>query len=136
MFELIEHTADIGFRAWGKTAAELFENAAGALMAVAVELETVEAREPYPLAAEGLDYESLMVNWLSEVLYALDAKRMPLGRFEVSEVTPARITGRGWGERWNPARHRAKLIVKGVTYHQLQVEERAGGWYAQVVLDI
>jgi len=136
MFEIIEHTADIGFRVWGKSTAELFEKAAEALASIAIELDPVEPRQSYAIAAEGTDYESLLVNWLSEVLYLLDGKRVALRRFHVEEISPARVAGQGWGEPWNRQRHRAKLIVKGVTYHQLQVVEKAGGWYAQVILDI
>jgi SHS2 domain-containing protein len=42
----------------------------------------------------------------------------------------------GLGETHNPARHRVKLIVKAVTWHQLRIEQTAGGWSAQVYLDI
>ena len=42
MFEILEHTADIGFRAWGPTAAKMFENAALALESIAFEMDGVE----------------------------------------------------------------------------------------------
>jgi SHS2 domain-containing protein len=135
-FEILEHTADIGFRARGRTPAELFESAAEALVAIAVELEDITERETYPLAAEGEDFESLLVNWLSEVLYWLDGKRLAMRRFRILEFTPYRVRGEGLGEPCDPARHRAKLIVKGVTYHQLKIGQEAGGWWAQVFLDI
>ncbi len=136
MFEVIEHTADIGFRAWAKSPAELFETAAEALVSIAMELEPVAAAEAYPVEAAGADYESLLVNWLSEVLYLVDGRRLALRRFQVNEIGPELVSGQAWGETWNPERHRAKLIVKGVTYHQLQVVESAEGWHAQVILDI
>jgi len=135
-FEILEHTADIGFRARGRTPAELFESAAEALVAIAVELEDITEREAYPLAAEGQDYESLLVNWLSEVLYWLDGKRVVMRRFRIREFSALRISGEGFGEACDPTRHRAKLMVKGVTYHQLKIGQEAGGWWAEVFLDI
>ncbi|MGA2329354.1 MAG: archease [Bryobacteraceae bacterium] len=136
MFEVLEHTADIGFRARGRTLAGLFESAAEALVALALELEDVSPRESYTLAAEGEDLESLLVNWLSEVLYWLDGKRVALRRFQVREIASSRVAAEGFGEPLDPSRHRAKLVVKGVTYHQLRIEQDEQGWVAEVFLDI
>lgn len=135
MFEVIEHTADIGFRVTAATPAELFARAAEALVSLGFETECIEEREGSELEATGWDWESLMVNWLSEVIFLLDARRLLLKRFEVTRIGPEAVAGRGYGEPWNPERHRAKLVIKGVTYHQLVVEQRPEGWYAQVILD-
>lgn len=136
MFEILEHTADIGFRVRASTPEELFARAAEALVWLAFELDNVEEREAWQLEAKGEDWDSLLVNWLSEVLYLMDARRLLLRRFEVTRIGPQAVAGRGFGEPCNPALHRAKLVIKGVTYHQLQVEQRPEGWYAQVILDI
>ncbi len=136
MFEILEHTADIGFRARANTLAELFETAALALESIAVETEAIEPRQEYRLEATGEDYESLLVNWLSEVLYWIDGEQLVFHHFRVAEITPSGVTGRGIGERRDPERHRAKLIVKAVTYHQLHVAETPQGWVAEVYLDI
>ncbi len=136
MFEILEHTADIGFRAWGDTPAELFQNAALALESTAVEIERAEAKMVYPIAASGEDYESLLVAWLNEVLYYLDGERVVMSRFEIEQISPERVTGKAWGEPRDDARHPPKLVVKGVTYHQLSVKQEDGRWKAEVFLDI
>jgi SHS2 domain-containing protein len=136
MYEILEHTADIGFRARGATLEELFEAAAEALTGIVLDTGTVEARERYELSAEGEDRESLLVNWLSEVLYWLDGKRVAFRRFHVRELGPARVTAEAEGEPRNPARHGGKLDVKGVTYHQLRISRRNGEWAAEVFLDV
>ncbi len=136
MFEILEHTADIGFRARAGTLPALFEAAAEALVSIALEPEGIEARERYPLTAEGEDDESLLVNWLGEVLWLLDGRRLALCRFHVLDLAPGRISGEAFGEPRDPDRHRAKLIVKGVTYHQLKIVQDASGWCAEVFLDI
>lgn len=135
-FEILEHTADIGFRAWGATREELFANAAVALESVAIDLGAVQEKFPYPIAAAGEDDESLLVNWLSEVLYYLDGRRVAMRRFQVEHLDAHRIRGKAFGEPRDPLRHPAKLIVKGVTYHQLRIEKEGARWYAQVYLDI
>ncbi|MBI3694869.1 MAG: archease [Acidobacteria bacterium] len=136
MFEILEHTADIGFRARGRTAAELFEAAAGAIVAIALEPENISPRAEYPLAASGADYESLLVNWLSEVLYWMDGERLAFHHFRVDEIAPNRVSGAGAGEPRDAERHHARVIVKGVTYHQLRVVQTPGDWCAEVYLDI
>ena len=135
MFEVLEHTADIGFRASAATEAAMLEQAALALVSIAVEIEGIEARHVYPIAASGDDPESLLVNWLSEVLYYLDGEHVALCRFEVKTQAGC-VTGQAWGEPRDPERHRAKLVVKGVTYHQLAIRKEAGVWTCEVFLDI
>jgi len=136
MFEILEHTADIGFRARARTEAELFAEAALAMQSIALDADAIEPRAEYRLEAAGHDPESLLVNWLSEVLYWMDGERLAFHHFHVSEITPERITGTGFGEPRDPARHPARLIVKAVTYHQLRIAETTEGWEADVYLDI
>lgn len=136
MFEILEHTADIGFRAHGRDLADLFAVAAEAMVSIALETEDISPSHQYPLSATGADVESLLVNWLSEVLYWMDGERVAFRRFLVREISPTRVSGIGFGEPHDPSRHRAKLIVKAVTYHQLRVFENADGWCADVYLDI
>ena len=136
MFEILEHTADIGIRAWGKTLAEHFENAALAVVSIAVEVDRVEPRIAYPIAASGEDRESLLVNWLNEVVYYLDGRRVAMSRFQVEALTDTSVAGKGWGEPREPERHPSKIIVKAVTYHQLRVYQEQDRWIAEVYLDI
>ena len=136
MFTILEHTADIGFRAWGKSLEEMFGNASLALVSIAMETETISEGAPFPVAAEGEDLESLLVNWLSEVLYYVDGQRIALKHFEVEEVAEHSARGIAWGEPRDDIRHRPKLVVKGVTYHQISVAHEDGRWTCEVYLDV
>ncbi|HUQ90257.1 MAG TPA: archease [Bryobacteraceae bacterium] len=134
-FEVLEHTADIGVRAWGSTQQEMMANAGLAMVGIAMDLDEISEREAYPIAARGEDLESLLVNWLNEVLYYLDGRRIGLRRIEVQRCSTEEAAGIGWGEP-RTEKHQANLVVKGVTYHQLKVEHRAGRWQCEVYLDI
>jgi SHS2 domain-containing protein len=136
VFEILEHPADIGFRVRAATLPELFAEAAQALVAIAFEPGDVAMRETYALEARGEDNESLLVNWLSEVLWLLDGPKLAMREFRVISLAPGRVIGGALGEPRDPARHRAKLIVKGVTYHQLKVFQDRDGWCAEVFLDV
>lgn len=135
-FELLDHPADIGFRAFGATPADLFANAAVAMLSISTDLAQVSPREQYELSAEGSDYESLMVNWLSEVLFWFDGRRVVMREFRVSSISPSGIRAVAAGEPRDPERHRAHLIIKAVTYHQIKVACEGDRWISEVYLDI
>lgn len=135
-FRILEHTADVGIRAFGDTMAELFENAALAVQSLALDPEQVEPRYSYPLTANGDDPESLLVNWLNEVIYHLDGRRVAMARIVVETIEATSVSGCAWGEPRDPKRHPAQLVVKAATYHQLSIREDSGRWTAEVYLDV
>ena len=135
MFDILEHPADIGFRAFGASLEELFANSAIAMLSIAGDLEAAEPREEYRISVESGDRDGLMVDWLNEVLYWYDGKLIALRSFRV-KLGQHCIDAVATGEPRNPERHRARLIVKAVTYHQLKIEQRDGSWIAEVYLDI
>jgi len=135
-FRVLEHTADIGFEAFGRTHEEVFRNAGCALMDLMVDLDTVAPTEEKQIEVEGSDAPSLLVNWLSEILYLFDAEKRLFADFEIASLSDRALVARARGAKFDPARHRIKLLVKAITYHQLVLEETAEGWRAQVYVDI
>ena len=135
-FEVIEHPADVGFLAYGRTLEELFAHAGLAMMSLAYDLAGVEEREQRELEATGTDIESLLYAWLAEILAAADAEQLVFCRVEVTEMGKSRVRGVALGEKFDKARLRAGTYVKAVTYHQLRVEQTPEGWRAQVYLDV
>ena len=135
-FRVLEHTADIGFEAFGASREELFGNAARALISLVVDLDTIWLSQELAVKAEGSAWPDLLVNWLSEILYLHDADGWLFRDFRVQELRDTAITAVARGERFDRARHQAKLLVKAVTYHQLALEETPSGWRAQVYVDI
>src|SRR5438128_12335992 len=73
-FRVLEHTADVGFEAFGATREEVFANAGRALLFLITDLEGIEPRDCVGIHLQGSDPPSLMVNWLSEILYPYDAE--------------------------------------------------------------
>jgi SHS2 domain-containing protein len=142
-FEIIEHPADVGFIAYGRTLGELLENAALAMMSLGCELTSIEERERQEIHASGEENESLLFDWLAEILAVADAEGLALRRAEVAQVGPApsgagRVEAHGvvYGEKFDKARHRAGTYIKAVTYHQLAIEHIGDEWKATVYLDV
>jgi SHS2 domain-containing protein len=136
MFEVLEHAADIGFRARAGNLRELFARAAEALVAMAMEVDQIEPHEVYPIEAEADSIDSLLVNWLSEVLYYIDGRQLAFRTFNVKECGLNRVSGEALGEPRHQGRHPARLVIKGVTYHQLKIEQSGQEWYCEVFVDI
>lgn len=143
-YEILEHTADIGLKIYGRTLPELFVHSALGLVALAIEApnaapgiaQDATSGERVPLSAHGNDLEDLLVNWLSEVLYYMDAEGWLFYDFRILRCEDTNIEGEGWGHRSPIAGRSRAVAVKAVTYHQISVRETAEGWEAVVYFDI
>ncbi len=135
-FRLLEHTADVGFEAFGATREEVFANAARALFYLIVELETIDPREEVQVQVTGPDPASVLVNWLSEILFLHDAEGWLFREFEIQSLQDDSLRAIARGEKFQRPRHQAKLLVKAITYHQLALGKTPRGWRAQVYVDI
>ena len=135
-YEFIEHTADLGFRAYGASVEELFVHAAEAFLEALVVPESVEERIERSIAVEAEAIDELIVHWLAELLYLFDTERLVFKHFEVKRLEDNQLEAIARGEVLDPARHEIKTGIKAVTYHQLYVKERGGTWEAQVIFDI
>ena len=135
-FRILEHTADIGFEAFGATREEVFANAGRALIFLMTDLDRLHADDGLGVRLHANDLPGLMVNWLSEILYLYDAEGWLFCDFAIDALSERSLSARALGERYDPGKHQIKLLVKAITYHQLAVERTGDGWRAQVYVDI
>jgi len=141
-FERIDHTADVGVRVRGRTLEALFAHAAEALFDVMFEPvpEPGPADTPDRVRVEADDLPGLLQAWLSELLYRFLAEGRVGTAFAVVRLVRApgacALEAEVRGGPYDPARHALRTELKAVTFHQLRVEETAGGgWEAQVIFD-
>lgn len=136
MYEVFEHTADIGLRVAAPDLPELFAEAGRGLFSLIVEnLEDVRAVEATHVELEESNLSFLFFDWLKELLYRFETEKLLLSRFEV-RVEDGRLQADATGERIDRARHHLDHEVKAITYHGFKVEQRDGGWIAEVIVDI
>lgn len=135
-FEILEHPADIGFRAYGRSLEEAFANCAQALISIILDPDSISPTGHWELNAEASDLESLLVNWLNEVLYYVDTRRIAFKSFAVSFPTSFQVRCVALGELRSPVKHPVRLSVKAVTYHQLHVFQTEQSWVAEVYVDV
>jgi SHS2 domain-containing protein len=135
-WEHYPHQADVGVRGMGATKSEAFEQAAVALASVVAELQTIQALEPLEVTCEAEDDETLLVEWLSRLVYEMATRRMLFSRFDIF-VGEKQLKARIWGEPIDAEKHSLAVEVKAVTYYDLAVVQIAdGSWIAQCVVDV
>jgi SHS2 domain-containing protein len=136
MYEIFEHTADVGIRARAGSLEELFADAARGLFSVMVEdLATVRTLEEVALQVSGDDVEELFHDWLAELLFTFCVRRLVLADFDV-RFGLSELTATARGEPIDPSRHRLDVEVKAITWCGLKVQRQPDGWLAEVVVDI
>ncbi|MBN1109857.1 MAG: archease [Methanomassiliicoccales archaeon] len=132
-YRTLEHTADVMVEAYGDTLEECFANAAFALTDQMVDASQVLPRDMREVFAEGDDRESMLYNFLSELLFIFDVSGMVFSRFEV-RFEGCKVLCKAWGEPFDPLRHRPRNEVKAVTYHMMMVDPNNRS--VRLVLDI
>ena len=120
-YTLIDHTADMMVKAFGRTLEECFGNAAYALFDQTVDLSNVGTDEIREIRVSGDDDEDRLYSFLSEMLFIEDAENLILKDFDVrfdgdDVVCIAR------GETLDRSRHRLRSEVKAVTYHMMDID--------------
>ena len=137
-YELIDHTADIGIRVVGDDLWDLFSKAGYALFdLMAGDLGSIEADQEMVVEAKGDDVEALFMNWLRELLYLFEVKRLIFLQFDLLEWCDGGLRARCHGVSYSPGQRILNMEIKAVTYHHLKVEQRPDGrWLAQVIFDI
>ena len=134
-FDLIDHTADVGIIAHGASINQAFANAARGLFSIITDLDDIEEVLHRDIKVTATDRESLLVEWLNELIYLFDTENIIFNRFDITRLNNTRLEARIYGEKVDTSRHKLKTGVKAATYHMLKVEKN-NGYQAQVLFDI
>jgi SHS2 domain-containing protein len=135
-WDTFEHEADVGLLVRGRDGPDLFANAGIALFDLVCNLERVEERDRYPLAGEAEGVETLLVEWLNELVYLFEGEGVVCRRFAFPTWSETAFRADAFGEPADPDRHEPRDLVKAATYHGLAVARVDGGYEARVILDV
>jgi len=153
-WEVINHTADLALRVYGRDLPDLFVSAALAMfdqvdpIAVCNRAPTAERQ----VHVDGDDRESLLVNWLNELLYLHETHREAYFHFTLRSLhcDPASHPDRRRQSAALPRASRCTLsalvcgapslhpqrLIKAATYHGLRIEPGPQGLAATIVFDV
>jgi SHS2 domain-containing protein len=140
-FEFLDHTGDTAVQLSAADERQLFREAARALTAIIVDTEqgSVEERESRPLELDAEDGESLLVDFLNELIFLFDRDGFLCAGVAVEDVVleaPARLKAVLRGERYDSGRHRFLTEVKAATFHGVGLERGPAGLRTMLVFDL
>src|SRR5919106_1661779 len=130
-FEEISHTADWSARVWAEDLPSLFVEAAQAMNSLSGTVIGTGPSLTRTFEAEGPDVESLLVAFLSELVYYQEQENLAFDVFDL------RVAAQ-WlkvGMEGAPIESVEKAI-KAVTYHNLKIEKTAQGFETTIVFDV
>jgi len=135
MYKIVEHTADVGIEAYGRSLEEAFENAAKGMFAIITNKSKIDniISKKIEIKNEG-DDELLLVDWLNELLYIHDVEGLVFGEFDVS--IDEKLVAYAFGEEYNRQKHGYGVEIKAVTYHMLEIKRDKKGVKIKVLFDI
>jgi len=149
IFEILEHTADLRIRVFGSSPKELFENALYAMAYIQKPdivkqsilskikgkiTSIIRQKNIYKeIEIESMDYNTLLIDFLSEVLSQSDSENAVFFKVKFKEFSENKLVGEIWGIRVDEFDE----DIKAVTYHEVEVKEVAPGkWESLIVFDI
>lgn len=144
-FEVLERGPDLRFKVFGSSPKELFKNALYVLgytqKPEMVEQSAVGAligrlrgrRISEDFLIESMDYNTLLVDFLSDVLSRSDSQNAVFSDVKFTAFSENKIEGRIYGVKVSDF----SKNVKAVAYHEVDIKEVGPGeWESLVVLDI
>lgn len=132
-FEILEHTADGKFRAFGKTREEQFSNAVSAVFSFMFESKVASKLEK-EISISAKDEKALLYKWIEEFLYLLDADSFIPAKVKEIKISKSKGVFMLNAVVLGDASNKYKSIgsVKAVTYAEMEL----GKDYVQVVVDL
>jgi SHS2 domain-containing protein len=134
-FKFLEHTADIKFQAYGKDIEEAFENSALAMFN-SMYNSKIKDKEKFKIIVQGKDFESLLYNFLEELLFLLDSKNFFLSKIKNIKINKRRLKLEAEILGDDAKNYPISLNVKAITYNQMFVKKQENKWITQIVLDV
>jgi SHS2 domain-containing protein len=135
-FEFLEHTADIKFRARGKTLNEAFENSVLAMSNYLSGGEKIASKTEKTISLKGHDYESLLYNLLDELVFLLDSEGFVVSKSEI-HISGFALKSKLYGDS---AKEYGLDHIKAATYAEMYVKKKHSNakeyWEIQAVLDV
>lgn len=130
-FEEISHTADWSARIWADDLPSLFIEAARAMTSLSGTVAGTGPRLKRAYETEGPDSESLLVAFLSELLYLQEQENLVFDKFDV------RVAGQWLKVEMEGAEiASSEKAIKAVTYHNLKIESTSQGLETTIVFDV
>lgn len=133
-FKFFEHASDLKFQAYGKSVEEVFANSAYALKKIICGKKQVKKDLIRIIEIKGKDMESLLYNFLEEIIYLLEAENFLIAKINKIEFKEYELKLIVEGDKTSNYQITSK--VKAVTYKDIFLKQDGKKWISQVVVDV
>ncbi|MFO8036273.1 MAG: archease [Anaerolineales bacterium] len=135
-FREIEHTADVELEVWGADIPTLFAEAAKGMYHLSQIKRKgdgdPQATQHRSFTVQGTDLESLLVAFLSELLFYLETEGLVFDAFDLRVQEDSRLQAQLEGFVIE-GRNRE---IKAITFHNLNIKETESGLQVHIVFDV
>ena len=134
-YEYFDVTADIGFKAYGETLNEAFENAGLAIFNIISDTSNIDPLEEFEFEISSEDEVSLLYDYLEELLFYHEVEFMLFSQFDVVIDDNLHLKAKIKGESINWDKHERKTEIKAITFHEMSVR-KANHVELQAIVDL
>lgn len=139
-YEYRDHTADIQLHSWGQNLQEAFEYVGLCMFGYMTNLERVEVDEEktQEFTVEGHDMNSLLFNYLDELLYRFNTDEIVVCDLRILDFDEKlfKVKVHARGEHFSIKKHLQGTEIKAITYSAMQVLQTATQVDIYVIVDI
>ena len=128
----IDHTADLALHLWANDLSDLFATAARGMFSFVAVVDAAEPARAVTVTLSALDVETLLVDWLNELLYRTESEGVAFTAFEFEHLSPTRLTATAHGR---PVSEYLSHI-KAATFHNLSIATTPDGYETEIVFDV
>ncbi len=130
-FEEVEHMADAALRVFGADWNALLANAAVGMFSLIADWNDAPLSVEREIHLRSADSETLLVDWLSELLYLHEMEGVVYVDFDIVHATAHTLQAVARGtSQWRP-----QTAVKAVTFNDLRITKTEAGYVATIVFD-
>lgn len=127
----LDHTADIAVSITAENLSSLFTTAAQALFALACVPGLTMKGETYRVVLTAPDVETLLIDWLNELLYLSEKHEACFTHFTFRYLTLTTLSAECGAQDIEDTRR----VIKAATFHNIAVTKTASGFQTVIVFD-
>ena len=135
-YEFLEHTADVKFRAYGKSIEEAFGNAILACTAVLIEPSKIKSEKVKKISIKSDSRESLLYDLIQELVFLMDTEAFITAKIDRVGFNPETMEFTAKLEGDKVTDYETTGDIKSATYTEMEIHEKDGDCWVQAVLDI
>jgi SHS2 domain-containing protein len=139
-YKFLPHTTDAYIEAYGTTLEEAFAYAALSLFDTICNVNSISKSVSEEVQITAGNESRLLYDWLEALLLKFELERKVYSGFDVKKISrdggSLKLRATISGERYDKSRHGAKVEVKAVTFHRMELLTNNRSVVLRFILDL